>query len=151
MFIEIKAEYQKGFALYKLTDTAGALLHIGVTSFGKVMGIPDAPAGLLPVGGVAYLTVLQVSPDYLKLLQIGFNKANDAQRPDLAARLRAMFQASSKTIIANRVRCLDTGEEFDSVSAAAKAHELSYSALTSHLKEMKGYKSVKGRRYEYAD
>lgn len=46
------------------------------------------------------------------------------------------------------VRCIDTGEFFPSIAATAKAHDVSVSNISGHLKGI--YHKVNGRRYEYA-
>ena len=47
------------------------------------------------------------------------------------------------------VRCIQTGEVFESLNACAKAHSIAPSNLCEHLKG--GKSLVKGRQYEYAE
>lgn len=49
------------------------------------------------------------------------------------------------------IRCNETGEIFESVAAAAKAHDLTYQALHNHLKGKVGHRTVKGKTYERLD
>lgn len=46
-----------------------------------------------------------------------------------------------------RIKCNETGEIFESANAAAKAHDLTYSALHNHIKGKVGHRTVKGKTY----
>jgi hypothetical protein len=46
-----------------------------------------------------------------------------------------------------RVRCVDTGEEFESMTKAATAHNISTNGLSLHLRGVQS--NVGGKRYEY--
>lgn len=46
-----------------------------------------------------------------------------------------------------RVVCNETGESFETIKAAADAHNLTYSQLYNHVNGKPGHKTVKGRTY----
>lgn len=48
-----------------------------------------------------------------------------------------------------QVMCNETGEIFNNAAEAARAHGIDPTALGRHLKQEKGFKSVKGRTYQY--
>lgn len=46
-----------------------------------------------------------------------------------------------------RIKCNETGEIFETANAAARAHDLSYSALHNHINGKVGHRTVKGKTY----
>jgi len=46
-----------------------------------------------------------------------------------------------------RVECIDTGEQFDNASQAAKHYDLAPSSLYNHLNGKKSFRSVGGKRF----
>lgn len=46
-----------------------------------------------------------------------------------------------------QVECIETGERFASIAAAADAHNVAYSQLHNHVTGKRGHKTVHGRTY----
>lgn len=134
------------FAAYSLTDADGNLLFVGVARATDVLCFPGATIATLP--DRVNLLVQQPRDDLM-------TAANDAlgmagERRDLIAGLKKMVDNFKRPPqrAGCPVECVETGERFFSMTAAMKAHGLSYSALHNHLNGLVGYKTVKGRRYK---
>ena len=140
MYLQISwPESKYNYAVYTLTNQSGHVVHIGCILFSQLTTLPnDIP------DGDYYLTVLIQGADRVKLLNFALNWCIEKNRDDLKSKILNIIPDESSK---NNITCVETGERFNSITAAAMAHNLSYSALQKHLKGMKGYKTVKGKTY----
>lgn len=141
MFIMKSENYNKQYALYAIANAETQ------TVFVTIDRLPDALklTGYDFKDDVFYFNLIAIDCDRLKLA----NQAV-AQFPQFEPIIRRLVDSWQDRRSATRrpVRCIDTGEVFASMYAACQAHDLTYSALFSHVSGMKGHKTVKGRRYE---
>lgn len=142
MFIETTtAEY----TLYKLTKPCGELIHVGIVPFDRLTALNDVPHPL-PTDN-AWISVIKSDDDRLKLANNGLAWLEEQDRPDLIDRLKEVINTWSAGAHDLFVECIETGETWDSAAQAARAHDLSYSALIKHLNGEKSFNSVKKRTY----
>ncbi len=132
-------EMSRSWCVYTLLDKETAkTVYVGHCRLSQVFGMPDA----------------RLRPDF------------DGTRPvilrvDIITPHRTAAQIAAQGIINKmgtppinrrqpftRIKCVDTGEIWKSANACAAAHELAQPALSNHLNNMPGYRSVKGRQYE---
>lgn len=50
-----------------------------------------------------------------------------------------------------RIRCVETGEVFDTIVQLSAAHSVTASAISNHLRMKRGFNTVGGRTYERID
>ena len=152
MFIEVNlTNLTEQHALYSLTTEVGDLIHVGIVPFKQLTAFNDVPFKDMPsdvdYSDTAYLTIIEVSDDRLKLANAGTEYTTSKKRLDLRDRLVDAINSWTGKSNANEVECIETGEVFQSAQAAATAHDLTYGALLAHLQRRRGYKTVKGRTY----
>lgn len=79
-----------------------------------------------------------------------FDKYYDACRiqvEEIAKFQPAMNMLGSPTTIKTPVQCVETGEIFESLTAAAEAHKIQKSILSKHLTNKPGFKTIQGKTY----
>lgn len=87
----------------------------------------------------------------IAMLPTAFNDASEAhrQREQLETLFGIPKRENAPTGRKQRVRCDDTGIVYESAAAAARAHHVSRSAVTQHLRHPLKYRSVSGVRFSY--
>jgi len=145
--VKVEREKSPHWAVYSLHDTDGVVQFLGVTQFKSLMSIPDArkhPMFLKIFGASEEITgqVQQVAQTKQECIVWVNRYLEQNPRP---------FMMQYRTSRSGRVavKCLETGEAFESITECADAHGLSQSALSNHLNGNSSYLTVGGRTYEH--
>lgn len=149
MFMTLNTKQLKDqYAAYTLTDLSGKVLFVGVSKLSNILALPYAPEKL-PEN--VNIIISEPKDDLMKAANTALYIAQNANRVDLVEGLTRLMNAIQRPPRRNGrpVFCVETGERFFSVYAAAKAHKLTYSAILNHLKRLPGFKTVKGRTYTH--
>lgn len=138
----------KSWVVYRLFDADGIVQYIGHCRLSQMTSFPDARghvmfAKVFPAGANLTLEVLSIYVDRLSAKNAIWDYFKDNPRPLMNN--MGVWQGGSVA-----VRCVETGEVFDSIHQCAKAHGLTTNALSRHLAGKIGFKSVKGKTYERA-
>jgi hypothetical protein len=139
MFLHFHTDDRKSFMLFTLMDSTNRIIHLGCAKFSQLTLLADAPPFV--VDGAMTLVVIDRDDDRNKLLNRAVEWCEINSREDLKR------QILQNTVPRKRIVCHETGENFPSVNAACRAHGVAYGQLSSHLKKMVGYRTVKGRTY----
>lgn len=134
------------FCCYAHSDADGVVQYIGHCKLMEVYAFPDARRNsqwpIVFAGKVLVINILAVSPVELETLNYRYN-AIQAQRPHCNVN---GFERQSLTA-AVAIECIETGERFPTITAAAIAHGVSQSQLSNHLAGRKYFHRVQGRTY----
>lgn len=142
MFLTVNpSKTYTNYAVYKLTDQAGKIVHIGVSKICDIFKFQDAPK--IFKNEEHYFSILSVDENKIKMVNLAVNLALKNDLPELKNSLIREFQNVRKGVI-----CNETGEKFISAAECARKHNLTYSALTKHLSGEKSYQTVKKRTYK---
>jgi len=131
------------YALYNLVTPSGEIIHIGIIPFNQLTAVADMPLTIREEYDKAYLSVLMVDEDRMKLANHGLQ----TDVPELRERLLKIIESWGKKTVQHAIRCVETGESWESAAECAKAHDLTYGALLRHLSGDKSFNSVKGKTY----
>lgn len=136
-------------AAFIITDAVNAVINIGIARMTAITALNDID---LPASGLMTLAVVDRDTDRMALANrfntwLGQNGHGTHQ-----FRLNAIVRAWShrNNGRGKAVRCVDTGEQWSTINEAASATETSYAQMHNHLNRRVGYKTVKGRTYEFA-
>jgi len=147
MFITIeKSKIGTARAVYILQNEKSHVFFVGqtlLTELGNFKGLENATDQDHRIT----LVVLRLIEDGDELAAINHALwwCDDNNRSDLRpAVIDAMKKPRSK-----RVMCIETGQQWESVNAAALECAVTYSQLHGHLNGRVGFKSVKGKTYRY--
>jgi len=64
-------------------------------------------------------------------------------------KIDTMFKSLCHKGSSRKIRCICTGEEYESVASCARVNDLNYGQLFKHLKREKYYNTIKSKKYEY--
>lgn len=128
-------QYRDLNVFYTLTDSAGVVQFTGTDKLENVLQLKAARKkrgfeNVFVAGQVVTTTVLQ------------YGTQDECRAAELQWLRKNPWPALTGYCV-----CIDTGEQFSSVTEAAHAHGISGSALYNHLNGRSGYSSVKGRTY----
>lgn len=140
---------QTSWVVYSVHSQAGDMYFMGVCNISSVMNIPDArkhPRFASFFQDVEELTVkihqtFRTKPD-ANMWRVWY-LSNTHPRP-----IMMRYLSSYRGKVA--VKCLDTGEVFESLKECASAHGINASNLCKHINGDNYHQTVGGRRYEYA-
>lgn len=151
MEIKLKTYFQPefvktGWCVYLIKDKENKLIFIGHCKITQVFSIPD----------------LRAINDYKKYfdddetyaLEVLTYEENSAYaQKTLAATIKELGWTPLMKAALNKnrrspIRCITTGEIFNTINEAAFAHGCAASALSNHLRNRPGFVSVKGKHYE---
>jgi len=145
--INLTSPHQVKWVVYSLHDDTGAMQFMGICQWRSLMSVPDARKH--PMFAEVFGEAEDVWMKIHKTLnskpecQIWMNRyMRDKPRPFMM-----QYRSAMRGKVA--VRCIETGEHFESITDCATAHGLSSSALSNHLSGNPSYKSVGGRTYEH--
>lgn len=151
MFYDLKIIYEPSkinnyYVVYILTDVKNSeIMHVGMSQLGKLFSLPDAKAN------PAYMRYIYPGKEILlQVCDITASKI-DAQRA-LSVRLRQLPKRPAMMIAGigaarNPIYCNETGEIFNTVAEVCNAHGVTQSALSQHLRQSPGFRTVKGKTY----
>lgn len=149
MFISIPTNsYRNQWACYILTDSDGKAFDAGVVKFTELLALPGL---VMPdKHPVIYMTIIDHDTDRLKLANRAMSAMVKSGAGGLQWKILDAVKSWSKSSrrSGHPVMCVDTGEQWSSVTACAAGAGVSYSQLTNHLKGMVGHKTVKGKKYK---
>jgi len=138
-------DFGRLYCVYEHHDADDNLLYIGVCKLIEVFSFPDARQNSewikrFPADSVVIIKITMTSPD--------INVCNNARHRQMLS-LRPICNVLGFSYVGMKLKiiCNETGEEFESVSEAARAHNLTQSHLSNHLNQKAGHRSVKGRTY----
>lgn len=147
MYVKITTKnLAKQHVLYTLTTMEGKLVHIAVvplTYLGSFTDVKAEPQEL-------YLSIIKISENRINLMEHALAFAGDKKCYGLKNDLTAIAIDMMKNKKDNSIICVETGEIFKTAMECSTAHDLTYSALLSHLKQSKSHRTVKGRTYRKA-
>lgn len=151
MYLELPTEnYSNQWAGFMLTDTDGKCFQVGMARYIELTSLQGIA---LPQGGaVVYLSVIDHDLDRLKLANrmLGemLKRGMPARQWDIQEMVRSWSHGNRR--YGKPVTCIETGEQWPSLTNCVDAHKISYSALQKHLNGQIGYRTVKGRTYRRA-
>lgn len=134
------------YAVYIHRDAADTIQFIGVSPLLDLYRFEDARRNSL------WSSIFELPNAVIDMQVVGItDNQREAYREQ--QRLIAAYKPACNRkgyYVSNNVavRCIDTGEIFESAAACARAHNIANSALINHLNEKVGHRSVKGRTYE---
>lgn len=139
---------QPTLMVYALYNSSNEYIFLGIGEFGEIHYLADAKknprfANCFPDGvvNVHILGGFTTRIDAFKFFMSIYNQPN-MQSPPIMHCTTERPKAP--------VKCIDTGEVFESLTHCSKAHGINASNLSKHLRGHKNYRTVKQRRYEYA-
>ena len=138
------------WVVYLLRDAGGNLQFIGCSRLSQVFNIPDARANsyflqIFPNGSVMNLEVLHMEPSREKARNAQWFYFRQYGKPFIQQAGRAYRGTKKQPIL-----CDQTGEKFESISDASKAHGVAQSQLSNHLMGKSGFITVHGKTYRYS-
>jgi len=146
-YIDLKEKKPTDWVVYTLHDSKGEMQWIGECHLKSLMYIPDARKHAM-FGKVFHID----NPVQVKIQKLFTNKTDcivwknrfltTIPRPFMMS-----YQATYRSKV--RLRCVETGEEFDSITECAEKHGVSASAVSNNLSGNPSYLTVKGLSYEY--
>lgn len=124
--------------------------YVGMCKLSEAFGVPDARRNSL-WGKTFHNTTFR-----MVIVGIASNLPEAANyRSKLIQQFRPPCNVNGFDVTGHGIRtaimCNETGETFDTISAAAEAHGVSQSQISSHLAGRKYYLTVKGRTYRRID
>lgn len=139
---------QNLYYVYKAENSAG-LQYVGFVDGRNLFLVPDIVANRyikakLMLAPLLTVTVLSVHATE-RAARAEFTAQVQALRPPLNQYGRATMGGKRK-----RVRCVETGDAFASVTEAATSIDVAVTTMSNHLNRRRGYATIKGYSYEYA-
>ncbi|AHJ10764.1 hypothetical protein P106B_81 [Rhizobium phage vB_RglS_P106B] len=144
--ITTASDVRQLYAIYTHADINGTIRYVGVTPLSELFTLQDAQCNSLWSDAFAApLTTLEI-----KVIALTPNeKEAFLEQRRLIGIHNPECNRKGYWIDPKRqnVQCVETGETWPTISAAAAAHGLAISALSNHLKRKPGHRTVKGRTY----
>ena len=138
-------DFSKLWCVYHHHDANDTLVYIGVCKLTELFSLPDARQNSEWVKRFGddepvIIKLQMVCEDVVFCNNTRFRQVQE---------LKPVCNMIGFSYGLQRVRivCDQTGETFDSISEAARAHNLTQSALSNHVNRKRGHNSVKGRTY----
>lgn len=134
------------YAVYMHIDHDDKIHYIGVTPLSVLFTLEDAHSNSM---------WNEMFSQPLTTLQIKVCCLTDSEREAMIEQRRLIgihrpicnIKGYNATTYRQHIKCVETGEIFETMTEAARAHNLVYSQLNSHVNRKPGHKSVKGRTY----
>ncbi|RUW55586.1 hypothetical protein EOA32_00780 [Mesorhizobium sp. M1A.F.Ca.ET.072.01.1.1] len=138
-------ELGKLWCLYHHHDATDQLAYIGVCKLLDLFQCPDARQNSewIRLFGANEGIIVKLQLTSLDEVTVNNLRFRQVQELKPVCNMVGFSYAGAKM----RIICNETGEEFESISHAARVHCLSQSALSNHLNQKPGHKSVKGKTY----
>lgn len=135
------------YAIYMHLDIDDKVQYVGVTPLSELFQLTDALCNSM------WADTFSRDNNGLRIKVHGLtNNEREAYREqrDLINRYQPVCNIKGYWVSVERQRimCNETGEIFQSVRAAAQAHNVAYSQLYNHIKRKPGHVRVKGRTYK---
>jgi hypothetical protein len=138
-------DFGRIWCVYEHHDADNNLLYVGVCKLIEVFSYPDARQNSewikrFPVGEPMVIKITMTSAE--------FGPCNNARTRQVQS-MRPVCNTFGYSYhgIKIKIICNETKEEFVSITQAALAHGVSASALSNHLNQKPGHRSVKGKTY----
>lgn len=152
MFLSLPtAAYRDQWVAFTLKDCDAKIIYFNIVRF---VDLTSLEGFTMPDGcPVVYLEVIDNDVDRVKLANRMIGEMQKRAAQELQWRVVEIVKSwtHGNKRYGRPVSCVETGERYVSVKACADANNLSYSQLINHLKNMVGYKTVKGRHYKWLE
>lgn len=135
------------YVCFGITNSETGLEEIIVSKFSNMLNqISNAKTT-----GENYLTIYFYETDALNLGNRAIELCNTMGKPDLGKGILAQIKNIEKDrrSIVRKVRCVESGELYQSAFRCAQKEGINYSQLHKHLNRMSGYRKVSGKTYEW--
>lgn len=139
-------ELGKLWCVYHHHDADDKIAYIGVCKLIEVFSCPDARQNsewIKRFGGGKEALIIKIALTSVDEVQCNNARFRHVKELNPVCNMIGFSYFGAKV----RIICNETGEEFESVSEAARVHNLTQSALSSHLNQKPGHRSVKGKTY----
>ena len=145
--IDVRNPRPSQWLVYSLHDNAGVMQFMGSCQIKNIMSIPDAKKH--PMFSEIFPGDVEVTVKIHKMMEVKSDCTLWVNRYlfDNPRPFMMQFRASYQGRIA--LRCLETGEEFESLTECSTSHGISASALSNHLNGSQSYLTVGGRTYQH--
>lgn len=142
------ATFHKELVAFTIADEQNRIIDIGISTLATLTTMNETK---LPPD--AKVTVLVVDRDE-DIARLANRFSEWLHKHGLESQVITLRNLVMKRQAGNRgkgkgVVCLDTGETWPTITAAAHAAGVAYTQMHNHLKERVGFKTVKGRRYGF--
>lgn len=133
------------WCLYHHHDATDQIAYIGVCKLNELFQCPDARQNSEWIKRFGDNEAIVIKLQMTSFDEVTLNNTRFRQVQEL----KPVCNMIGFTTFGARVRiiCNETNEAFDSISHAARVHNLTQSALSAHLNNKPGHKSVKGKTY----
>lgn len=143
MILTIPTNHKELSMFYILTDCAGNHFSTNIVLFNQLMMNLD-------VSESCTMTVVDQDIDGGKLFNraiayLGQHGMNELQWK-LRDKINNLQHGNRRK--GNPIVCIETGEQFITVRAASKEHDVTYTQLLNHVNGVKGFNTVKGKTYK---
>ena len=133
--------------VYTLHDEAGAVQYIGFCKYKQLLSTPDARKNLL-FGKIfsddaeIFINPICMVADHTEARNYVWDWLKHNPRPYMMKYGGAFGQKK-------KIKCVETGEIFESVKAASEYAGVPKSTMSMHLRNWSGVDTVRGKRYVY--
>ena len=136
------------WTVYKLTDINNTVLYIGVAKLSEIYKINEARKNSEFIRLVNHNSLIGI-----EITHIGDEKfcRNEAFRQVWDIKPVCNVKGKASHGYRTAIECVETGETFPTISAAANSHGVAQSNISSHLAGKTGYRSVAGKTYKRVD
>lgn len=142
--IELKpSQFANSWAVYAMYDKSGEkLLYLGVERLSQLFTLSNARANPF------FSELFKDDEKFVFMLtDVMPNKVAAMNRYSEHIRRVGMPDAIKRHTLHKAVECLNTGEIFETLTACAIAHGINQGALSKHLRNAVGYRTLKGKTY----
>lgn len=148
-YIDFTLPKQPHWCVYSLHDREGKTQFIGYSALGTMMNVPDARKHPMfnEMIGNAGGAVLKIHKMFYTNIQarVYVNRwMSENGRP-----LMQQYFGNIKNRVP--IMCVETGEEFQSITEAADKHGVSKGAISNHINGDPSHRTVHGRTYKRID
>ncbi len=136
----------RAWIVYTLKDAHGTIQYVGHCRLSQLSGLPDARANSLfryifPPGRPLTVDMVHIGVRATDARNFMWQWIQEHGRPFM---LLQGIRAGQRGV---PLVCNETGEVFDTISAACEAHGVAQSAISNHLANRPGFATVKGKTY----
>lgn len=135
------------YVCFGITNSITGLSEVIISKFDSMLGQISRAEN----EGDNYLTVYFYSTDLLALGNKAMEQCKTLNRADLADGILKQIKniENNRKSIVRKVKCVQTGQIYQSAFRCAQSEGINYSQLHKHLNRMSGYRTVGGQSYEW--